>query len=430
LPTVALPVNQTVNPRPSGKTGPHGFWRSVTLVLTGTAMAQAIPIIGSLAISRLFLPDAFGHYMAWLGIVMVAAVLVTGRLEMALAIEADGEPRRFGVLGTLLAIALGTTCLLPLVLVAWLLAPRGWIPGSLLALFVPAVAGFAVTQTWQLWAAAEGRFRSLAALRITQAAGVTVLQITAGWLAPAPFTLALAHVAGLAIAFLVAIRLLPLDLPRLPRAELLARARDFWSRNRRFLVYSLPGDGINTAATNLPVVIVGARFGGEVAGLLGLAIRSLGAPISLLGSSVLDVFRRHAAHSWRERGECRADFVQTFFVLAAGATLVAVAIGFFSEDLFAWVFGERWRGAGTIALWMMPMFAMRFVASPLSYVFYVAGRQNVDLIWQAALLAMTLGTLTVSAHYEAALQAYSAGYTLLYVAYLMLSYRFSGGAGR
>jgi O-antigen/teichoic acid export membrane protein len=66
------------------------FWRSVGLVLTGTVAAQSIPLLGALVIARIYAPTEFGVFSAWMGIVMLAAVVVTGRFEMALAVEVDG----------------------------------------------------------------------------------------------------------------------------------------------------------------------------------------------------------------------------------------------------------------------------------------------------------------------------------------------------
>lgn len=80
-----------------------------------------------------------------------------------------------------------------------------------------------------------------------------------------------------------------------------------------------------------------------------------------------------------------------------------------------------------VAVWLMPMFALRFIASPLSYVFYITGKQHVDLVWQVALLFMTVATLYIPANYTIAIQAYSAGYGFLYIVYLALSWRFSKG---
>ena len=77
------------------------FFRSARVALLGMVIAQAIPLLGSLVIVRLYVPAEFGVFSTWLGVVMTSAVLVTGRLEMALVIEADGEPRRFAMAATL-----------------------------------------------------------------------------------------------------------------------------------------------------------------------------------------------------------------------------------------------------------------------------------------------------------------------------------------
>jgi O-antigen/teichoic acid export membrane protein len=107
-------------------------------------------------------------------------------------------------------------------------------------------------------------------------------------------------------------------------------------------------------------------------------------------------------------------------LLALGVVLVA-------EPLFVLAFGEPWRQAGVIAIWLMPLFTMRFVASPLSYVFYIAGKQQVDLLWQCALLAMTLAAFVFPSTFETSVSFYAVGYAALYVVYIVMSYRYSKG---
>ncbi|TXI72214.1 MAG: hypothetical protein E6Q43_06850, partial [Dokdonella sp.] len=195
----------------------------------------------------------------------------------------------------------------------------------------------------------------------------------------------------------------------------------------RFPLFSLPADAICAAAAQLPVVIVASRFGAAVAGLLALTLRVLGAPMGLLGRSVLDVFKRHAASSFRERGECRREYLQTLRVLGVGAGAFVLVMALISEDVFAVAFGERWRESGRLAIWLLPVFAFRFLASPLSYMVYIARKQHVDLFWQVALLGVTVAALNVPRGYDASVQVYSGACSLLYVVYLALSYRFSLG---
>jgi O-antigen/teichoic acid export membrane protein len=184
---------------------------------------------------------------------------------------------------------------------------------------------------------------------------------------------------------------------------------------------------VNTAAAQLPVLVVAARFGAEAAGLLAMAMRMLGAPMSLLAASVLDVFKRHAGQAYRERGECKAEYLHAFRILVGVAAVARVASGLGAEPVFSLVFGEVWLGAGTMALWLLPRFVIGFVASPLSYMVYIAGKQHLDLIWQLALLCMSLATLLLIDSTQLTVISYGVCYGGLYLVYLLMSYKFSLG---
>lgn len=393
------------------------------------AIAQAIPLFGSLVIARLYAPTDFGAFSAWLGLVTLSAVLITGRFEVTLAIVEDGAPRKFAAVATL------TTSILSCVVLAiittagyfWLPSLRGVAPALFIA-FVPASLLTAAAQIWQSWAAADGQYRILSGMRIVQALGVTCTQIVVGFFAPNANALALGHVLGLLVGVSFGVYTMPLAISSLRSfAEFLSDLRSFWLRHRRFPLLSLPADSINSASAQIPMLLIASNYGSEAAGLFALAMRVLGAPIGLLGAAVRDVFKRSAAANYREQGNCRDDYIRTFRVLAAGGALLAIGVMLVSEPLFVLAFGEPWREAGFIAIWLMPMFALRFVASPLSYVFYIADKQHVDLVWQCSLLFMTVTAFTLPAVMETSIKIYSIGYSLLYVAYLWLSYRYSKG---
>uniref|UniRef100_UPI00333FCD3F oligosaccharide flippase family protein n=1 Tax=Castellaniella defragrans TaxID=75697 RepID=UPI00333FCD3F len=403
------------------------YWRSVGSVLTGTVLAQVIPVIGSLVLARLYVPADFGIFSAWLGIVLILGVVLTGRFETALAIEFDGEPRRLAVLSTLataglVACAVAILCGVSVQLIPGIIGDQTPV---MVIFLIPAALAVAMAQTWQSWAAAEGRYRQLSMMRIAQAGAITLIQIIVGVFHAAADALAISYLLGQIIGLVASLYLMPLGV--LPGRQVLAIIQDFWRRHRRFPLYSLPAGVISTAAAQLPVLIVASRFGADIAGLLAMSMRILGAPIGLLGKSVLDVFKRHAAASFRQRGECRSDYLRTFKVLALSSCVFCMIMIIISEPFFALAFGETWRDAGKISIWLLPLFALRFIASPLSYMAYIAGKQHIDLIWQVFLFAMTLASLNISQNYVYALQAYSAGYSLLYAVYLVMSYRFSLG---
>lgn len=412
-----------------GRSTVRTFWRSVGVVLTGAVAAQSIPLLGSLVIARIYVPAEFGLFSAWLGMVMMAAVVVTGRFEMALAVETDGVPRRFAVAATLSTILLVSYFF---ALIASVIYFAGGlldnVKPAMVGLFVPAALLVGVTHTWQAWAAAEGNYRGLSWIRISQAFVVTIAQIGAGVISPTAFGMMLGYVLGAAAGIGFAMYFMPINpLSMGGRAEFWAKLKAFWLNQRRFPMFALPADAINAASGQLPLLLIASRFGGEASGLFALTVRVLGAPIGLLGAAVLDVFKRSAASSYRDKGHCKEEYARTFWLLATGGCLLALGVMVVAERLFVVAFGEPWRQAGIIAIWLMPMFALRFVASPLSYVFYIAGKQQIDLIWQCALLVMTLASFLIPASFEASVRFYSAGYGLLYVVYAILSYNFSRG---
>lgn len=402
------------------------FWPSVISVLTGTAMAQSIPLIGSLVIARLFAPADYGYFATWLGFVSIAAVISTGRFEHSLVLEPDGELRRLAVLSTMVTTLLGALVLgflLSITLVLDVL-PFEFNSTLMVVALIPTAFLMAIAQIFQSLAATEGRFYDLSLMRISQAIGITGLQIFVGFFFATATALAITYATGVLIGLFIAAWRMPVCPVSSWRLDFQVR---FWMRHRRFPLFSLPADAINTTAGQLPLIIVGSHFGAETAGFLALTMRTLGAPISLLGTAVLDVFKRHASISWRESGQCRTEYLQTFKVLALSSAIAIVVLSIMSEHLFSIAFGERWRVSGIIAVWLLPVFALRFVASPLSFMIYLANKQHADLLWQIGLLAMTVTTLWFPSEFRMTMLCYSTGYSVMYLIYLIMSYRFSLG---
>jgi O-antigen/teichoic acid export membrane protein len=296
-------------------------------------------------------------------------------------------------------------------------------------LLVPAGLFVALSQIWQSLAACDGKFKDLSGLRITQALSVTLLQVAAGLIEPTAAQLALSHSLGALLAVLWALRYVPMGKKYFPTSfsDAVRSVREVSSRYRRFPIYALPADAINTAAGQLPLILLQSRFGSDVAGWTALALRIFGAPIALLGGAVRDVFKNSSSKAFISRGECETEYWHTFKALAVCSAVGVPLFMIISEPLFSFGYGENWRMAGTICVWLTPMFAMRFISSPLSYTLYLAQKQKYDLAWQTSLLVFTWSAFTLPASYKSALLIYSMGYGLLYGVYCVMSHRFSKG---
>jgi len=401
------------------------FWKNVTSVLTGTVVAQAIPILGSLAIARLYTVDDFGIYSAWLGIVLILSVISTGRFEASIAVQAPGKQQHLAFQATnffIIAMGVFLTCILIFLTqidISWL----NIFELDFLLLLVPTGMVMAFSQTQQSFLAASGQYKLLSTLRVVQALLIVVPQILIGYWFKSPIHLAISHFVGIFITIFIVKYFNPdLKLFTFYKKKLLL---SFYKRYKKFLLYSLPADSMNSLSAQLPVIVITVNFGPETGGILALTMRTLGAPIGILGKSVLDVFKKYASDEYRLLGSCSNIYLKTFYYLTCLAGIFSIFIFYFSEVLFTTLFGSEWVQAGEIAILLLPLFALRFIASPLSYLIYIAEKQNVDLIWQICLLFMTLIVLYSEASFEDTIKFYSAGYAILYLFYIRLTYNMS-----
>ncbi|MEZ6970147.1 lipopolysaccharide biosynthesis protein [Aeromonas sp. S11(2024)] len=401
------------------------YWKNVSVVFSGAVVAQIIPIIGALFIARIYTPSDYGAYSLWLAVVFILGVIFTLRYEAALALEGDGEERSSAVVATLITTLLVGVLFSAILAITCVVFPSLLQQFSYLALisFIPAGVLLSFNMVLQGWAAADGRYNQLNILRLIFASSVTLLQIVAGMFFAGELTLLLMHTLGLFISFCFALCLYPIPIKSI--RSIRYTMISFWQRRRRFPIFSLPADLTSTVTAQLPLIIVTSRFGSEIGGLLALTLRILSAPLGILGKAVLDVFKRYAVVEMNETRSCKNIYIKTFKILCLGSIGLIVGVLLFAEWFFILAFGSEWADAGLYAIWLLPLFALRFVASPLSYTIYIVEKQSWDLVWQVSLLVVTLLALSISGDFRSVMLVYTYAASLMYLIYLYLTYRLS-----
>ncbi|MCY0910719.1 lipopolysaccharide biosynthesis protein [Massilia antarctica] len=406
------------------------YWRHVITVLGGAVGAQALPLLAAPLITRLCTPAEVGTFSVWLGVVAVAAIGATLRLETAMILDRDSAAQRtcFAVVAYSASVAalLLTACALLARLLGLPIAQQQPWP----ALLTIGMAAWmtAYMQTILAYATSRSAFGAAARARICSAAGIALAQVGLLLLGVGGVALAAGQLIGLAGGLLAAFLLLapPLAWPGWRPAE---DQRRYLRRHDRFWRYTLPSNLLNVMVSQLPLLLIGARHGALAAGLFALTQRVLGAPIALVAASVLEVFKRQSVHDFQAHGNCRDAYRYTFKALLLLGIGPSLALWLFSPQLFAFAFGENWRPAGELARILAPLYFLNFIASPLSYVFFVAGKQKVDLLWQIALFSMTISVFLAPATLEQSVRWYATGYSLLYLVYLCMSYRCAENRG-
>jgi O-antigen/teichoic acid export membrane protein len=342
-----------------------GLLRPTLLLLAGGAVAQVLPLLVGPLLTRLYNPVQFGHYTVFAALAANLAVVACGRYEYALPLVQDEAEARDLMALCLRLLMLLTFASIPL---AWWLHASGrlvaawWLPA--------AVASAGAVQWLTMWATRARRFGGLASARVVQYGGGAALQALAGGLQASSRWAVHGLIIGPIVANIATLAVLRrpaplggwLALARVPRAAWMAVART----HRNFPLLNTPHAFVGALQDTLTVLLLTWWIGDAAAGFWGLALRYLKAPATLVGSAVSQVLYPQLGKS--NFNEARAAVRQVMWVLGGIALPLVVLLMVFGPAMFAWLFGERWRGAGELARALAPYIGVHFVASPLAVV--------------------------------------------------------------
>lgn len=397
------------------------FRSQIATLLFSSVTAQLIPVIAMPVLSRLFSPHDFGVLGVYLATVAVLSVAGCLRLEHGVLIEAaDADADALARLCMRLCVGTGLVTAVTLAAIDW----GGMQPQSLglsTVAYYAIAAGMAVTSCVQLQSVRLLRSANTARLargRIAQAVATSGLGIAAGLIAGSADMLVLATLAGQCVGIWV------LRSPNLPGRDHRVTV-ELWQRNRRFPMFTLPSDLLSAGSAQLPMFFLAMTYGPAATGIFLLAQRALLMPLSMVGSAVTDVFKSHAAKLHDSPAGSRALTLRTMAGLAGVSVIPCLVVILWAPSLFVAVFGVEWRDAGTICQLLAIAAFVRLVATPISYNFYLAGRQREDLLAQCYGLLSNAGVFVCAEVGDWTLRScvlvYGINLTVIYLYYMIRS---------
>jgi O-antigen/teichoic acid export membrane protein len=367
--------------------------------MSWTIVAQGISFASMLLLPRIFDHTEFGIFAVFSGLVVMVGIVAAGRFEFAIGLPAkDLDASTLFTLCAILSVVVSAAFFLiamtfPLpdrfpqlaVLNSW------WVFVAIGAICIAwynaasymavRVGGFSIV----------GKSKAVIALVTGLGqiiAGAYVTRHTSGLIVP--FLLGQLAGALVLIAFLWKRGLWQFD-----RLAL----RSVAQRYIRFPMYIASGSLFDGLAVLLPVAGITALYSPAHAGIYALAERTLRVPVTLIGSSVLQVFYKRIAEVRGDAVASRRLLVRTWTRMALIAIGPCVGIAIFGQPVFSFLFGAAWRESGHVAQIMSFSTLFYFVSYPTSNTLVVNERAKTYLFWQALQLLTMGAALWIVAEY-------------------------------
>ncbi|WP_374343803.1 lipopolysaccharide biosynthesis protein [Azonexus sp.] len=371
------------------------FARGMGALVGSTALAQLLALAALPVLTRLFSPADFSLLAVYVALSTLIGTVTCMRLDAAIPLpEDENEALNLLLLGLLSSIAV--TAILCTVIGLWgdVLAQAAGRPDFSPFLWLVPI-GTALTgiySAFQYMAVRQKAFGLIARTRLTQAVTGLGTQVALGLAGAAPIGLMIGHIlmSGAGVATL-ALRSLRVGILQYGWPSWVSLKKTLLCY-RRFPQYSVAEELTNNAGIQLPILLIGTFLVGAEAGFIFLAMRVVGAPMTVIGSAVSQVYYAHAADYQRE-GCLAEETSRVFRRISMWLVVPMVALGPFVPFGFRVVFGTEWERAGVLLVWMLPWYAFRLISSPISMVMHVRMKQQLMLMLTIAGFVLRIAPL-------------------------------------
>ena len=354
------------------------FSRNVLTLMTGTTIAQAIPIAISPILTRIYTPEDFGVFALYVGIVNFIAVVATARYEMAIVLPKSGK-EAINILALSILITLTIVFVITFMIIFFKESILNTLNadglGNILYLVPLSILLAGLAQSFNYWSNRKEYFKNMSNAQISQSISIGVCQplfkfigINSG--------LILGNMVGRFVSVFVLIhKFIKNDTTSLQYVkkevmiEQMIKYKDFP------LVNSLHAFS-DIARNSGAVVLISSFFGSTILGFYSLSLRVLQVPIGIIGSALGQVLYKKFS-SLHNDNQPFYPYVKAIMIKLVLIALPTFGILFFiAPDLFAFVFGEKWRVAGEYSQILIPYLFMNFLISPISSIPIILQQQK------------------------------------------------------
>lgn len=374
------------------------FTRHVLTLMTGTTVAQAIPIAISPVLTRIYTPKDFGIFAIFFALTTVFGSLANARYELAIMLPKDDEDAiNIAALGILIALALAIVLL---VIVSVFNEQIARILGnediSHWLYFVPLSVFF--VGLFNVLTYFNSRTKQYADIRnatILKSIILSIVQIVVGILRPGVSGLVLGEFFSRIFANnrlaknIIKDRHLISSISLINIKKMAIKYRDF----PKFSLWAILFNNLSYKSIDLSISSI---YSVATLGFYALTDKVLGAPIALIGKSIGQVYFQQASNEYNLTGSVKNSFISTVKKTTILSSLFFGTLFFVIEYIFIFAFGEAWRQAGLLAKYMMFLYFCRFITVPLLSTPIIVNKVKVDLVFQFLILVIVFSLMGIN----------------------------------
>ncbi|WP_172461093.1 oligosaccharide flippase family protein [Priestia endophytica] len=359
------------------------FVRNVIILSSGTILAQALSLILTPVITRIYGPEAYGVMGMFNAI--IAILMPVAALTYPIAIVIQKKDRDAKYLAVISIIIAGLISVLTFLVIAfskkYIVQIFNLEQIESYLFLIPLVILFAAfSQVLQQWLIRIKQFRVSARVALMESLIMNGTKVGIGLMYPVASVLVIISAFGQGIRAVLIGIFLKRTGEKLPfKYSDFSSMRKIADEYKDFPIFRAPQVFLNAFSDNLPVVLLSSFFGPVAVGFYTLGRSILTLPSNLIGNAIGDVFYPRISDAANNNENLTRLIKRAIISLAAVAIIPFGIIALVGPWLFSLIFGDQWGDAGEYARWISLLIFSKFIYQPCIKAFPVLSAQAFHL---------------------------------------------------
>lgn len=370
------------------------FFKNTAVLMSGTALSQALLVVAAPFLTRMYSPGDFGFYGVFLSFVSIITVVSNAGYEMAIVIpRKEDDSKALLVISIIFALIFSSLVFLGALFFDDILSSKFGLRGENSLPFIVFGSVFAAGffQAVNYWCIREENFKPIASMKVLRAITTVIPQIFLGILGFGFLGLGIGHVIGqiagsIGLYFIIFKKTLNKLCLVFDFKEITKNAKEY----SMFPKYRVPQALINSLSQYAPSLLLAYFFDAKIAGYYFLTVRVLQLPLSLVGQAFKQTFLGKISQTNKDHKGTYSVLIKTTIVLAGIALIPTFTVVVWGPSIFALIFGEEWRVSGEYSRWIAIWFFFGFINAPSFTVIQVYLMQGLLLVWEVMMLSRIL----------------------------------------
>jgi len=364
-------------------------------LMTGTIIAQAIPVAVSPILTRIYSPSDFGLWALFISLTSIISIIATARYELTIILpEKDEDAINLVALSIVIAFAISFVVFLivlifnkPITRLLGNPAISRWL------YFIPfSVLLTGIFQALNCWSNRRKKYARMARRQITQSVATVSTQLCLGVVKVGSGGLLGGGITGQAIGTGVFARQTWKEDKEWHQHINKEVLKNQGSRYLNLVKYLNLSHLIGALHQQLPILILNKIFDSATAGFFSLANRILSLPISILADAMGVVFRQRASEEYAKAKKFDRLLLKTVKHTFLLSLLPFCLFMVWGKDIFLFVFGKNWGRAGEFASILAFGSFFAFVINPVDKTALIVEAKRYILFWHIGKLIAILSS--------------------------------------